>query len=241
MNTAIGKDALHFNLTGSNNVAIGNAAGYWETESNRLYIDNRVRLNLTDGRTKALIYGVFDDNPAIQQLTLNAKVQFKYGITGNVDVFGNLRIFDSSYNIVVELGTGLDYAEGFNVSEKTPVEPGTVLCIDPENQGKLRISMEANDCKVAGVVAGAKGLGSGIKLGSGEYDNNVALAGRVYCNVVTTDEAIMAGDLLTTSGEPGFAMKVRDYDRAKGAILGKSMESLEKGKRGQILILVTLQ
>jgi len=36
-------------------------------------------------------------------------------------------------------------------------------------------------------------------------------------------------------------MKAADTARAQGAILGKAMESLAKGKKGQILVLVTLQ
>jgi hypothetical protein len=36
-------------------------------------------------------------------------------------------------------------------------------------------------------------------------------------------------------------MKSTDYARAQGAILGKAMEKLEKGQKGQILVLVTLQ
>jgi hypothetical protein len=35
-------------------------------------------------------------------------------------------------------------------------------------------------------------------------------------------------------------MKVTDYERAKGAIIGKAMSSLEEG-RGLILVLVSLQ
>jgi hypothetical protein len=162
--------------------------------------------------------------------------------TSKLDVRGNLTIREASTGVVaVELGTGLDYAEGFNVSDEMSAEPGTVLCIDPTNEGELRISAEAYDYRVAGIVAGANGLGSGIKLGSGEFDYDVALAGRVYCNVITTNDEITAGDLLTTSDVPGYAMKVRDFDKAKGAILGKAMESLEKNSKGQILVLVTLQ
>ena len=84
-------------------------------------------------------------------------------------------------------------------------------------------------------VAGANGLGSGIKLGSGEFDYDVALAGRVYCNVITTDEEITAGDLLTTSNVPGFAMKVKDFDKAKGAILGKLWKASKKIARDKFL------
>jgi hypothetical protein len=36
-------------------------------------------------------------------------------------------------------------------------------------------------------------------------------------------------------------MKATDYSRAQGAILGKAMQNLEKGNKGQILVLVTLQ
>jgi hypothetical protein len=36
-------------------------------------------------------------------------------------------------------------------------------------------------------------------------------------------------------------MKVTDYAHAQGAILGKAMEGLGKGEKGQILVLVTLQ
>ena len=159
-----------------------------------------------------------------------------------LDVRGNVTIRDNSTgHVAVELGTGLDYSEGFNVSDKTNIEPGTVLCIDQENSGNLKISSEPYDFKVAGIVAGANNLGSGIILGTGIHDFNVALAGRVYCNVDASFESVEVGDLLTTSSLPGYAMKVIDKNKAQGAILGKAMESLEKGQKGQILVLVTLQ
>jgi hypothetical protein len=51
---------------------------------------------------------------------------------------------------------------------------------------------------------------------------------------------IRPGDLLTTSDTPGYVMKVSDYARAQGAIIGKAMSSLESGQ-GLILVLVSLQ
>ncbi len=143
--------------------------------------------------------------------------------------------------IILELGEGLDYAEGFDVSQSESITPGTVLSIDPEHPGQLVMSTEAYDTKVAGIVAGAAGLGSGVRLGSQDFDHDVALAGRVYCNVDATTNAIEPGDLLTTSVTPGYAAKATDYSRAQGAILGKAMQRLEKGHKGQILVLVTLQ
>jgi len=142
---------------------------------------------------------------------------------------------------VLELGVGLDYAEGFDVAGDSPVAPGTVLVIDPDSPGELTPSAIAYDSRVAGIAAGAQGFGSGVKLGVGQFDCDVALAGRVYCNVDATAAGIEPGDLLTTSSTPGFAMKVTDRQAAYGAILGKAMQRLERGQRGQILVLVTLQ
>ena len=69
---------------------------------------------------------------------------------------------------------------------------------------------------------------------------NVALTGRVYVLADTSNGAIHPGDMLTTSSQPGYAMKVTDHVRATGAILGKAMTSLSHG-RGMVLVLVTLQ
>lgn len=99
----------------------------------------------------------------------------------------------------------------------------------------------AYDHKVAGIVAGARGQGSGVRLGPEQFDHDVALAGRVYCNVDATYGEVHPGDLLTTSPTPGHAMAVKDTVRAQGAILGKAMEGLSEGQKGQILVLVTLQ
>jgi hypothetical protein len=156
--------------------------------------------------------------------------------TGNVLIRSH-----STGATVMELGEGLDYAEGFDVSCKKEIGSGSVLIIDADNPGKLVLSAKAYDSKVAGIVAGAKGLGSGVRLGVGQFDYDVALAGRVYCNVDATEVAVEPGDLLTTSATSGCAMKAMDYMRAQGAILGKAMESLQKGQKGQILVLVTLQ
>jgi len=162
--------------------------------------------------------------------------------TEQLTVRGNIRV-ESVYSglPVVELGEGLDYAEGFDVAEETNMEPGTVLSIDPNNTGELTESNSPYDTKVAGIVAGANSLGSGVKLGAGQFDCDVALAGRVYCNVDAAYGKVSPGDLLTTSPTPGHAMIVKENSKAQGAILGKAMESLAKGEKGQILVLVTLQ
>jgi hypothetical protein len=162
--------------------------------------------------------------------------------TERLTVKGNIRVESASSGLpVVELGEGLDYAEGFDLGPDLEAEPGTVLVIDDDHPGKLKISEKKCDTRVAGIVAGANELGSGVKLGSGQYDCNVALAGRVYCYVDASDKEVVPGDLLTTSDIPGYACPVINFRKAQGAILGKAMQGLKKGEKGQILVLVTLQ
>ena len=73
-NTAYGYQAGYNNANGNRNVFLGTSAGYYETGSNKLFIDNQSRADESDGRTKALIYGVFDADPANQVLTINGNV-----------------------------------------------------------------------------------------------------------------------------------------------------------------------
>jgi hypothetical protein len=182
----------------------------------------------------ALTAGNLNAGPAIYAETTEGTVAAIF--KGNLQVRS---VIDDS--TVVELGEGLDYAEGFNVSGKQEVLPGMVLVIDPGNPGKLALSQTAYDRKVAGVAAGGNDLGSAVQIGAGSFDLQVALAGRVYCFVDASYGAVQPGDLLTSSPTTGYAMAVSDYKRAQGAILGKAMEALGFGQKDQILILVTLQ
>jgi hypothetical protein len=137
---------------------------------------------------------------------------------------------------------GCDLAEPFTMKE-AEIEKGSVVVIDEEHPGQLKLSTEAYDTRVAGIVSGANGINPGIALhqeGSMEGGQNVALTGRVYVKADAGFGAIKAGDMLTTSETPGCAMKVSDHAKAQGAILGKAMSSLKEGK-GMVLVLVTLQ
>lgn len=154
---------------------------------------------------------------------------------------GKVQLTNSSGATVIEMGEGLDYAEGFAVSDATGIVPGMVLVIDAAQPGKLALSSQPYDSRVAGVVAGANGLGSGVRLAAADADYDVALAGRVYCFVEGGETGVQPGDLLTTSATPGHAMKAADRDRAQGAILGKAMQPVESGQTGLILVLVALQ
>jgi hypothetical protein len=119
-----------------------------------------------------------------------------------------------------------------------------VVSIDPASPGRLALTTQAYDRRVAGIISGAGGVKPGMTmsqegtLAHGQLP--VALSGRVYCQVDASFGAIEPGDLLTTSSTPGHAMKVTDAAKAQGAIIGKAMTSLKEGK-GLVLVLVTLQ
>jgi hypothetical protein len=145
---------------------------------------------------------------------------------------------------VLEILGGADLSERFDVMGEPELEPGTVVSIDPAHEGKLLVSSEPYDHRVAGIVSGAGGVQPGMLMGhdgtvaSGAHP--VALTGRVYCRVTASNGPIAPGDLLTTSPKPGYAMRVDDPARAQGAVIGKAMGSLASGE-GLVLVLVGLQ
>ena len=155
--------------------------------------------------------------------------------------------FDGKLKVTGKAEVGVLQIEGADLAEKFPVseeiKPGTVVEIDPDNPGELRVARGAYNRRVAGVASGAGDLPAGAILGNlpgSEDASAIALSGRVWVQCDATHHSIQPGDLLTTSDTPGHAMAVTDFDAAQGAILGKAMSRLES-KRGLVLVLVTLQ
>ncbi|HEY5912136.1 MAG TPA: hypothetical protein VJA21_16150 [Verrucomicrobiae bacterium] len=142
----------------------------------------------------------------------------------------------------VTITGGADLAEPFAMTDGQ-IPKGSVVVIDDEHPGRLKLSGQPYDHRVAGIVSGANGVNPGIALrqeGALEGGQNVALSGRVYALADSAGSPIRPGDLLTTSATPGHAMKATDPAKRQGAILGKAMTGLPDG-RGMVLVLVTLQ
>ena len=147
----------------------------------------------------------------------------------------------------LQIDGGSDIAENFDVeTDETnkEIQPGMIVSIDPNQPGKLQIAKEAYDSKVAGVISGANGVNTGLYMGQkgseADGEHPVALAGRVYVKADAAFGKIRPGDLLTTSPTNGHAMKVKNHKKARGAVIGKAMSSLEGGK-GYVLTLISLQ
>jgi hypothetical protein len=190
---------------------------------------------------------IFEDLPGGQKARIWSLPSAGAGLflsTGdnNPDLF-----IDASGNVgvrVLQITGGADLAEPFEIDAADRIQPGMLVSIDPKRPGKLRLAKQAYDRMVAGVVSGANGLNPGLTMGQAASEASgslpVALTGRIYALSDAANGPIEPGDLLTTSDTPGHAMKVTDDARAQGAIIGKAMSSLEKG-RGTVLVLVSLQ
>jgi hypothetical protein len=116
------------------------------------------------------------------------------------------------------------------------LEPGDVVIIDPDHENKIKRCTSVADRRVAGIISTAPTITVGLEKPD-EETFALALAGIVPCKVVA-HEPIRPGDLLTTSGTPGYAQKTTDPQ--VGTIVGKALENLSSGE-GVIRVLVTLQ
>jgi hypothetical protein len=148
---------------------------------------------------------------------------------GNVEVTGDIQLVNA------------DCAEEFDVVATELFEPGTVMVLGAG--GALRSSHVPYDGAVVGIISGAVTFKPALVLdrqSSKPHREPIALLGKVFCKVDADFAAIAVGDLLTTSATPGHAMKATDPVKAFGAVLGKALAPLDRG-RALIPILVTLQ
>ena len=154
------------------------------------------------------------------------------GIRGDPNLF-----LDAAGTVFIKQGfqaiAGFDIAERFKTAGE--VRPGDVMVFDT-NEKAVRLCDRGYDVKVVGVASGEPAF----ILGCDKEDVPVALCGRVPCNVDADIAPIRAGDLLTTSPTQGYAQKAVDREKAEGAIIGKALGSMERGK-GRIEVLIMMR
>lgn len=199
----------------------------------------QIEVRRADGAPTIFIDGDINDGSEIAMRNADGQTTIRLDAHNGSSGMGRI------YTEVLQITGGSDLAEGFDISPGDgEILPGSVVAIDVDQPGKLRITDKPYDPCVAGVISGAGGVRPGMLMGQAGSDADgaypVALTGRVYCLVDATFGAIVPGDLLTTSSTAGHAMKVRDHDLSRGAVIGKAMSSLDSG-RGLVLVLVSLQ
>jgi hypothetical protein len=134
---------------------------------------------------------------------------------------------------------GADYAESIHAVKRSAMSPGDVLSIAPShgysvaksNRPYSQLVVGVYSTKPAVLAAGSKGVDASL---SGQVP--VAMMGVVPTKVTATGGAIRPGDLLTTSGVAGYAMKARATVvrgiaiYPQGTIVGKALQSLRHGQ-----------
>jgi hypothetical protein len=168
--------------------------------------------------------------------------------TEKLEVNGNIKLTGSG-NITASgtIDAGNIKARYQDVAEWVPaseqLSAGTVVVLDSTKSNQVTSSSTSYDTRVAGVVSEQPGIALGEKS---EGKVLVATTGRVRVKVDATRGPIHIGDLLVTSDIPGVAMKSEPVNlggvqfHRPGTLIGKALESLEKGK-GAILVLLSLQ
>jgi len=153
----------------------------------------------------------------------------KLQVAGDVTVDGNI---GAKYQDVAEW-----------VETASPLEPGTVVIVDPTQANRVQAASKAYDTRVAGAVSRQPGLVLGERS---DRRAMVAQSGRVRVKADARYGAIKIGDLLVTSPTEGYAMRSRPMQvgarsmHRPGTLLGKALEALPNGK-GEILVLLTVQ
>jgi hypothetical protein len=214
----------------------GNAAGVF----NGLWL-YRVPSGAGAHTDETAIFGVTNGNAFFAQpvgigITAGSAPDATLQVVGTAHITSN---FTVDGNIAAKYQ---DVAEWVPSSET--LEPGTVVVVDPSVANQVVSSIQAYQTTVAGVVSAQPGLLLGV---AGKSKAKIATTGRVKVRVDATRGAIMPGDLLVTSNEPGTAMlsEAVEFGGIKmhrpGTIIGKALEPLSKGSKGEILVLLTLQ
>jgi hypothetical protein len=184
--------------------------------------------------------GIGTTNPG-DTLEVNgtAKIDGALTIGGNGIVFPDGTSQGTAFSSTL---CGGDYAESVDVTgERTKYEPGDVLVIDPKKPSQFLKSFEQYSTSVAGIYSTKPGtVGRRQTAPKNPDEVPMAMIGIVPAKVSAENGAIGPGDLLVTASTPGYAMKGSDRGRLIGAVLGKSMGSLDSGT-GVIEVLVTLQ
>lgn len=206
----------------------------------------------------ALVMGTTTQGNALpsERARIDRLGNFGIGTTtpgAKLDVAGNIKLSGGGASITFPDGTiqstawngtlgGGDYAESVDVSgDRKRYEPGDVLVIDRETEGKFLKSAEPYSTSVMGIYSTKPGL-TGRRQVSAKSPDEVPMAmmGIVPTKVSAENGPIRSGDLLVTSSTPGFAMKGTDRSRMLGALIGKALGHLESGT-GIIEVGVTLQ
>lgn len=187
------------------------------------------RFGLYSEKTQSWVFNITTDgNVGIKK---NASSTYALAVKGDVDVDGEAAVK------CLTIKGGCDWYEEANANEI--IQPGHVVVIDAAGAiNSVKLSTQAYDPLVTGVVSGAGGINPGMGLTQdGVLDGNIKIAMGGKVKVYVTG-AVKPGDLLTSSDKAGYAMAVTDRDKAFGAVIGKALSNVDS--EGLVLMQVMM-
>ena len=176
-------------------------------------------------------------------------VSSNLGVTGSVSILGNLTVFGSKSGYV---------ADRFVYSGKDTLERGDVVVLHPHPafnavaKGRIplveiQLTARAGDAAVCGIIdeltlEPEQLSDMEIKTSAGTtFGLMVTLGAYAFCKVDASEEAVKTGDLLINSKNKGYAMRIAKSEPKPGAIIGKALAPLAKGKTGILPVFVSHQ
>jgi hypothetical protein len=214
------------------------ASGYVINDSSQP-VDNRIwAVSQGAGGGKLTFASYTDAGAPTNRVVLDRSGNMGIGTTtpaSRLHVAGDITV-DGNINAKYQ-----DVAEWVPTTQK--LSAGMVVVVDAKGSNRVLASAAAYDTRVAGVISAQPGITLGE---ASENKALVATTGRVKVKVDATRLPIRAGDLLVTSDVEGVAMRSEPVSlggimiHRPGTIIGKALESLDKGT-GEILVLLSLQ
>lgn len=109
------------------------------------------------------------------------------------------------------------------------------LALSRDKKGVLDLSKKGHTIENPAMVIGSyditiKGWNKNQTAKDGSPIYPLAIAGRKLIEVTDENGEIRVGDLLTSSSKRGKVMKCDDYEKCRGAIIGKAMDEARNGK-----------
>lgn len=167
------------------------------------------------------------------QINDGGVIRFQIRPNGPVWVGGNLDVNGTTRTKILEI-TGGDVAEARHTTAGQKLPAGSVVVFDETRAGKIRLTTQPYDKKVAGVISGAGQYFAGVCLLQEELARGAQPVAQVGTVEVLCIGPVAVGDLLTTSAVAGHAMAVADPVRSIGCTIGKAVTPLKAGERGLV-------
>lgn len=245
-----GNSDIYFTKTDHTHTGIGNALGFAAIENDSQTYNALMIL----GRMTTINIPMPPPFPPQTIKTRVVKVWDYLQVNGSMEVTGNLSVKGSKSGYIVDR---------FINSLDDPLEEGDVVVIRDKQIStyyglhnnipvpEVDLTQRAYDQLVCGIVSevhlemvsetlpGNAQVPERTKVSPGQFGTMVTLGAYSYCKVDADIAPIQVGDLLTTSPTKGHAQKVLEPSQAVGAVIGKALGALEKGK-GKIPVLVML-